>query len=216
MSSPGDDGIALRCAAMRWLVGILGVAGLVAVLAVALSLAGMRQDEAGPFLWRDAAVEPRPVTALRGAALGESFEGLAGRLGPFDADTAPRADIDPERDRGYVQRGGPLRLLVRDGRVLRVSYECGPGDGTRVNRVGCGDPQERVVEVFGNGARRLCAKVAAADPRASMAPRAFAFDVPDTGTRYIAIDGAVQGFVVMGPQDLDAALGGGSLWHRCG
>ena len=50
---------------------------------------------------------------------------------------------------------------------------------------------------------------------AGQAPHAFAFDVLDTGTRYVAIEGRVRGFIVMEPRDLEEALGGDQLWHRC-
>jgi hypothetical protein len=97
-----------------------------------------------------------------------------------------------------------------------VSYECAPdGDETRVNRIGCLASETRILEVFGQGARRLCAKVKPSAPEAARAPNAFAFDVLDTGTRYVVLEGAVRGFIVMDPKDLDEALGGDLLWHRC-
>jgi hypothetical protein len=185
----------------------LVLAGIAALLALQAS-----RDEAG-FLWRDSQVEPEPVRALKGVRLGESFADVTSRLGAFDLEAPGPAPAATGQARTYVQRGGRIRLRVEQDRVARISYECMPGDASRVNRVACEDPESRVIHVFGNGARRLCANAAKAGAQAA---GAFAFDVVDTGTRYIALSGHVRGFIVMDPRELDEALGGDLLWRRCG
>jgi len=176
----------------------LGIAGWLATVALL--------DEAG-FVWRDAAVELRPVGALKGIALGEPLKDVVARAGPFDPDEAAAARESSSGMRNYVQREKRIRLLVADDRVTRVSYECGAfSDFTQVNRVGCNSKDSRVVEVFGGGVRRMCA---------AQARTAFAFDALDTGTRYVALEGRVRGFIVMAPPDLEEALGGDQPWRRC-
>ena len=169
-------------------------------------------DEAG-FVWRDAAVEARPVQSLKGIRVGESFAAVGARLAGFSPDLGPRPEADSP-SRNFVHPEARLRLRVAGERVTRISYECAMAlDSTSVNRIGCGARESRVLEVFGNGARRLCGRTAGGD---KPAPDAFAFDVLDTGTRYVVLDGAVRGFIVMEPRDLEGALGGDQAWHRCG
>lgn len=172
-------------------------------------------DEAG-FVWRDAAVELRPVKALKGVAIGDPLPDVVARVGAFDPDGAAAGNVDPADTRNLVQSGGRVRLRVLRDRVMRVSYECGDVlDPTRVNRVACGASASRVIELFGGGARMLCAKVDPSDPRAAVAAKAFAYDVVDTGTRYVALDGRVRAFIVMEPRDLEEAMGGDLPWQRC-
>lgn len=193
------------------------IAGAVVAIVVAAWLAkDALLDEAG-VVWRDAAVELRPVRALKGVAIGDPLPEVVARLGPFDADGAPTGGSLERGDaRNLVQRGGRVRLYVLGDRVTRVSYECGEIlDQTRVNRVACDAPPARVIEVFGGGARMLCAKVEPSDPRAAMASKAFAYDVLDTGTRYVALDSRIRGFIVMEPRDLEEAMGGDLPWQRC-
>jgi hypothetical protein len=196
------------------LLAFAGCAAVVVMAAVHVIDAGV--DEAG-FLWRDASVELRPVRTLKGITLGESFGEVTARSGAFEIDASGPATGDPAFSLVYVQRSSRLRLRVVGERVTRVSYECpDPPDNTRINRVGCGDEGTRVLEVFGQGARRLCAKVDPRGPNAALARNAFAFDVLDTGTRYVVLEGRVRGLIVMEPEDLDGALGDGQLWNRCG
>ena len=150
---------------------------------------GSRHEEVPGFLWRDIAVEFRPVTALKGVALGQPTSEVGERLG--------------------------VRVQDREGRVRSVSYECQGFDPTRVNRIGCHQPERRVLEVFGHGARRLCSRLAASDPRETLAAQRFALDVLDTGTRYLSDHGQVRGFVIMAPEELEHALDGEHPWQRC-
>ena len=191
------------------------VAAFVAGAIAAYVLAGTLGDEAPGLLWRDASVQMRPVAALKGVRIGETLAEVTSRLGPFEADPLVRPGVDASKEGHYAQARTRLRLLVSEGRVRRVSYECRAGDGTRVNRVACNDPEPRVVEVFGNAARKLCAAVEATSPEAALAPHVYALDVADTGTRYVTIHGHVRGFIVMQREELDAAVGGDLIWQRC-
>jgi hypothetical protein len=193
---------------MKW--GIAGVTLLIAGVAAWIAWEAS-QDEAG-FLWRDSQVEPEPVRSLKGIRLGEPLADVSARLGAFELEPPASGQADPARTRNYVQRASRIRLLVDQDRVARVSYECAEHDATRVNRIGCGARESRVIEVFGNGARRLCGKIAATE---ATAPQVFALDALDTGTRYVSIQGQVKGFVVMEPRELENALGGNLPWHRC-
>ena len=195
----------------RW--GLIVVGVFIAAIAGLLALESSR-DEAG-FLWRDSQVEPEPVRALKGVRLGEKLADVSARLGAFDLEKPVSGPGDAARVDNYLQRGGRTRLRVEGDRVTRVSYECHEGDGTRVNRVECHARESRVVHVFGNGARRLCANAAKAGSQAAVAAGAYAFDVIDTGTRYITLEGQVRGFIIMEPRDLEEALGGDQLWRRC-
>ena len=160
-------------------------------------------DEAG-FVWRDASVESQPVRTLKGVTVGQPLKEVSARLGTFEVD----ASAPPkEGARNYVQPGSRIRLLVVGGNVTRVSYECaGNDDETRVNRVACWTYETRIVEVFGQGLRRLCAKAG---------PNAFAYDALDTGTRYVVLEGFVRGFIVMEPGDLEGSVEGDPVWTRC-
>ena len=200
--------------AIAFLKATAVLAGVGSLLAAGCSAVIYSFDEAGGFPWRDAAVELRPLPGLKEIRLGETLQ-EASRVGVFEPDeSAPSRDDSAASS--YRQRGGQIRLRVVNERVTRISYECRDADGTRVNRVQCDDPPGRVFEVFGNGARRLCAKVTAADPAAKVAPEAYALDVLDTGTRYVAIQGRVRGFIVMEPRELEEAMGGDLPWQRCG
>ena len=192
---------------LRSPAGMAVLAVLAALLVLALEAGylprGNPTDEAG-FIWRDASVEARPVRTLKGVTLGTSLAEASARVGAFEVDAAAPPK---EGARNYVQRGGRIRLLVVGERITRVSYECAMNDeDTRLNRVKCHTYDTRIVEVFGQGFRRLCGKGA---------PSAFAYDVLDTGTRYVVLDGFVRGFIVMEPEDLDAALESDPVWQRC-
>lgn len=197
----------------RW--ALIG-GGVVLAIVVALvgGLAGMQAhyDEAG-FLLRDSQVALEPLASLKGIRLGDRLESTAAGTAGYEPD--PEAPASAPATRYYRQRSTRLRLRVDDEHITRISYSCAEHDPTRINRVGCNDARRRVLEVFGNGARTLCANVAPGDPNAAKAAHAFAFDVLDTGTRYIVLDGQVKGFVVMDPQVLEDAVGGDTLWHRC-
>ena len=193
---------------LRAPAGMAVLAALAALLVIAFETGylgrGNATDEAG-FVWRDASVELRPVRTLKGVTLGTSLAEASARLGAFDVDAAASPK---EGARNYIQRGGRLRLLVVGERITRVSYECAMNDEeTRLNRIKCHTYDTRIVEVFGQGVRRLCGKGS---------PSAFAYDVLDTGTRYVVLEGFVRGFIVMEPEDLDSALEGDPVWQRCG
>lgn len=210
------DGVArLHQAAVRGARLAVAV-GAVAVLAVMGYLAwDANRDEAG-WLWRDASVELRPVRAIKGIGLGESLREASARAGAFEPEGTPLAASAQSGPRDYVSRDGALRLRLEGGRIVRVSYHCRDSDNTHLNRIGCLAEERRVVEVFGNGARRLCARVGKSDPRRALAQQVFAFDVLDTGTRYVTREGRVRGFVIMDPRELETAHGGDLLFHRCG
>ena len=203
--------VAMGMHSKRWLrstAAMAALAALAVIVVVALEMGfiprGNATDEAG-FVWRDASVEARPVRSLKGVTLGTSLAEVKSRLGEFEMDESapPR-----EGSLNYVQRGGRIRLRVVGDRVTRVSYECAMNDeDTRLNRIKCHVYDTRIVEVFGQGIRRLCGKGA---------PNAFAFDVLDTGTRYVVLDGFVRGFIVMEPQDLEGTAADDPLWQRCG
>ena len=200
---------------MKRLVIVLVLGALTVAAIAALLFMRASDDEAPEFVWRDASVELQPLRTLKGVALGQSVEEVTAKLGRFDLKAPATAAAAASPGQEYQQAEGPLRLRVEAGRVSRVSYECQGRDATQVNRVACDDSAARVVEIFGSGARQLCAKVPASDPGAAVAPRVFAFDVLDTGTRYVSVEGVVKGFIVMAPKDLEGALGGEQIWQRC-
>jgi hypothetical protein len=183
------------------LVLIVVVGGILAFAAIEAG-----RDEAG-FLMRDSWIALEPLSSLKGVRLGESFEDVRSRL----ADIEPDPDSRGGSGRHYVSRVARLRLNAEEGRITRISYECDYRDKTRVNRVSCDDARRRVLEAFGNAARRMCAKATSSNPQSD----AYAFDVLDTGMRYIVLDGVVKGYVLMEPQALEAALGDDSSWRRC-
>jgi hypothetical protein len=194
----------------------LGAVALVVVAIAAVTIKDAADDEVPGMLWRDASVTLQPVRALKGVVIGQNMEEVTARMGRFDLKPKVTAAEVASPGSEYQQAGGgQLRLRVEEGRVRRVSYECRGPDATRVNRIACNDPSARVVEVFGGGARQLCAKVPASDPAAAVAPGVFFFDVLDTGTRYVTVQGEVKGFIIMAPADLEQALGGDQLWQRC-
>ena len=182
----------------------LAVAGGALISAFETGVLGRRATDEAGFVWRDASVESRPVRTLKGVTVGEGLKAVSERLGAFAVDAAAPPK---EGARNYVQSGSRIRLLVVGDNVTRVSYECaGNDDETRVNRVGCWTYETRIVEVFGQGLRRLCAR---------SAPNVFAYDALDTGTRYVVLDGSVRGFIVMEPKDLEDLVEGDPVWTRC-
>lgn len=187
-------------------MGVLAAVAALVVLALETGCLprGAAVDEVG-FVWRDASVQARPVRTLKRVTLGTSLEEATARVGAFEVDEAA---APKEGARNYIQRASRIRLLVAGGRVTRVSYECGMNDDdTRLNRVKCFIYDTRIVEVFGQGIRRLCGKGA---------PNAFAYDVLDTGTRYVVLEGSVRGFIVMEPRDLEESAAADPVWQPCG
>jgi hypothetical protein len=186
-------------------MGVLAVIGAVVILSFETGLVGRRPTDEAGFVWRDASVQARPLRTLKGVTLGQGMADVTARLGAFE----PEASAPPQAGaRDYVQAGSRLRLRVAGDKVTRVSYECaGNDDETRVNRIACWIYETRIVEVFGQGLRRLCGKAG---------PNAFAYDAFDTATRYVVVDGSVRGFTVMEPKDLEDSVEGDPAWKACG
>jgi len=182
----------------------LAVIGGTLIAAFETGLVSRRPPDEAGFVWRDASVESRPVRTLKGVTVGQELKEASARVGTFEVDGSAPAK---EGARNYVQPRSRIRLLVVGESVTRVSYECaGNDDETRVNRVACWTYETRIVEVFGQGLRRLCGRAG---------PNAFAYDALDTGTRYVVLDGYVRGFIVMEPGDLEGSLEGDPVWTRC-
>src|SRR5688572_33228497 len=97
----------------------LAVVGALAAVGVAAWLGkDAFLDEAGP-IWRDAAVELRPVRGLKGITIGESLTEVSARAGAFDLDQPISGKGDSVPGRNYVQRDSRIRLRVVEERVTR-------------------------------------------------------------------------------------------------
>ena len=174
----------------------------------AVELGGLRgAGDAG----RDATL---PVVELEGIRLGQSLAEVTERRGAFDTDPSA-AGPQPGGDTFYLERGGRVRLAVRDGLVQGISYQCRERlDWSKLAGVTCYDSAERIAATFGERVRTLCAKVSRDDPRRARAPAMRALDVVDAGVRYVVQEGRVAGLIVRAPHELHDQVG--QLWHPCG
>ena len=170
-------------------------------------------DEPSPA--ETAQVALQQVTSIDGVQLGADFAAVAATHGPFDRE-APRPGVVRKHldEVDYAQRTGPLRVGVRKGIVRIIGYVCKDGrDTTALNHVACHAKRERIVQVFGERVRMLCAKVNPGDPDRAMAPHVRAYDAVEFGTRHIVIKDVVNGFLVTDPDELESLVG--FNWEEC-
>lgn len=155
------------------------------------------------------------VTSIEGVRLGADLAAVAAAHGPFDREAQSSGTVRKHLDEvDYVQRNGSLRLGVRKGIVRSIGYVCKEGrDATALNHVACHAKRERIVQVFGERVRMLCAKVNADDPRRAMAPHVRAYDAVEFGTRHVVIRDGVSGFIVTDPAELESLVG--YNWEEC-
>ena len=174
----------------------------------AIELGGLRDaGDAG----RDATL---PIVELEGVRLGQSLAEVVERRGAFDPEPAP-AGSAAAGETFYLERGGRVRLAVREGLVRGISYQCREWtDWSKLAGVTCHDSPERIAATFGERVRTLCAKVSRDDPRRARAPAMRALDVVDAGVRYVVQEGRVAGLIVRAPHELHDQVG--QLWHPCG
>ena len=168
-----------------------------------------------PSTAEPAQVALQPVTSIDGVQLGADFAAVAAAHGPFDREAPGPGAVRKHLDEvDYVQRTGSLRLGVRKGIVRSIGYVCKDGrDTTALNHVACHAKRERIVQVFGERVRMLCAKVKPDDPRRAMAPHVRAYDAVEFGTRHVVIQDVVNGFMVTDPQELESLVG--YNWEEC-
>ena len=193
----------------------LGQSAAVRVAAVALvgawaaiELGGLR---GGGDAGRDATL---PIVELEGVRLGQSLATVVEDRGAFDPEPGPAGAAG---ETFYLERGGRVRLAVRDGLVRGISYQCGERlDWSKLAGVTCYDSAERIAASFGERVRTLCAKVSREEPRRARAPAMRALDVVDVGVRYVVQDGRVAGLIVRAPYELRDQVGGVHVWHPCG
>jgi hypothetical protein len=158
----------------------------------------------------------QPIVELEGIRLEQSLSEVIERRGAFDHEPPVGRSKAAGPETGYLERGGRVRVAVRDGRVYGISYQCRERfDWSRLAGVTCHDSAERIAATFGERVRTLCAKVASDDPRRARAPSARALDVVDAGVRYVVQEGRVAGFIVRPPHELRDLVGGDHLWHPC-
>ena len=173
------------------------------------------EPPAEPASAESAEIPPQLVTAIQGISLGAELAAVAAAHGPFDRE-APRPGVVRKHpdEVNYVQRNGSLRLGVRKGVVRSIGYVCKEGrDATALNQVACHSKRERIVQVFGERARMLCAKVNPGDPDRAMAPHVRAYDAVEFGTRHIVIKDVLNGFIVTDPDELASLVG--FNWEEC-
>lgn len=197
----------------------LGQSAAVRVAAVALvalgawaaiELGGLR---GGGDAGRDATL---PIVELEGVRLGQSFAEVVQDRGAFDPEPG-LAGSQAAGETFHLERGGRVRLAVRDGLVRGISYQCGERlDWSKLAGVTCYDSAERIAATFGERVRTLCAMVSREDPRRARAPAMRALDVVDVGVRYVVQDGRVAGLIVRAPHELRDQVGGVHVWHPCG
>jgi hypothetical protein len=174
----------------------------------AIELGGLRATADGA---RDATL---PIVELEGVRLGQSLAEVVERRGAFDPEPGP-AGPQAAGDTFYLERGGRVRLAVRDGLVRGISYQCREWtDWSKLAGVTCHDSAEHIAATFGERMRTLCAKVSREDPRRARAPAMRALDVVDAGVRYVVQEGRVAGLIVRAPHELRDQVG--QLWHPCG
>lgn len=156
------------------------------------------------------------VTSLQGARLGQTLAELAATHGPFEKQPVrPEVVRKYAGEEEYLQKRGPLRLVVREGFIRSLFYPCGQGkDASMVNNVACHGSGDTIRKVFGENVRVLCAKVKPNDPDRAMAPHVRAYDAVRYGTRYIVVKDVVQAFIVMDPEELESLVG--FNWEECG
>ncbi|MEO5676391.1 MAG: hypothetical protein ABIQ84_02495, partial [Usitatibacter sp.] len=160
-----------------------------------------RDPPAEPASAESAEVALQLVTSIQGVRLGAELATVAAAHGPFDREAARPGVVRKHPDEvDYVRRTGSLRLGVRKGIVRSIGYACKEGrDTTALNHVACHAKRERIVQVFGERVRMLCAKMNPGDPDRAMAPHVRAYDAVEFGTRHIVIKDVVNGFIVTDP-----------------
>ena len=197
-------------------VGESGAAKALAAVVIAIGAwwAYSSWDERGAEMLSESPdVAQQVVTSLQGVQLGEKLSAVVATHGAFDKQSDPSVVRKYGNEEDYQQRSGPLRLGVRDGVVHSISYLCKEGrDRTALNKVACHDSDARIRKAFGDRVRVLCPK--AKPENKDMAPYVRAYDAVEHGTRYVAIKGVVQGFVVTDPQELASLVG--FNWVKCG
>jgi len=182
--------------------------GLVALGAwAAFEFGGLRgAGDAGPNA-------SQPIFELEGVRLGQSLAGVVEGRGAFDPEPGPAGAAG---ETFYLERGGRVRLAVRDGLIRGISYQCRERlDWSKLAGVTCYDSAEHIAAAFGERVRTLCAKVSHEDSRRARAPAMRALDVVDAGVRYVLQEGRVAGLIVRAPHELRDQVGGVHLWHPC-
>src|SRR5688500_14938231 len=157
-----------------------------------------------------------PIVELEGVRLGQSLAEVVQRRGAFDPEPSV---VGPQAsgETFHLERGGRVRLAVRDGLVRGISYQCRDWtDWSKLAGVTCHDSAERSAPAFGAGVRTLCGKVSREEPRRARAPAMRALDAVDAGVRYVVQDGRVAGLIVRAPHELRDQVGGVHVWHPCG
>ena len=161
---------------------------------------------------------PRVVSSFANLSLGESIGDVRFKMGKLVRDPArndltpgfffdlplsprlpkPKSEMPPD-DGGWSNREGRNWVDIDNGKVVAIYHDCGDGDSSAVNQIGCDASGESLIARYGRALERFCLSFKN-DPDDAY-HRAYV--IQKYGVAYTLYKDTVDGFTITEPGKLN-------------